>query len=87
MLEGTTIRQVWTRTRQLNARAGWRLVGVLTVLTVAGMMVLEVGLSKADQWAEVLGSGLTNLLCMVGVTGGVLGGAAEGGEDQGGGCA
>jgi hypothetical protein len=32
------------------------------------MMVLGVGLSRAGRWAEVLGSGLTNLLCVVGVT-------------------
>lgn len=51
-----------TRTRQLTAGAGWRLVGALVVLTVAGIMILEVGLSKAGRWAEVLGSGLTNLL-------------------------
>ena len=69
VLEGTTLRQAWTCARQLNAGTGWRLVGVLSILTVAGMMVLEVGLSRAGQWAEVLGSGLTNLVCMLGATG------------------
>lgn len=69
VLEGLSLRQAWTRSRQLSTGAGWRLVGILIVLTVAGMLVLEVGLAKAGQWAEVLGSELTNLLCMVGVTG------------------
>jgi hypothetical protein len=69
VLEGTSLRQTWTRIRQLNAGAGWRLVGLLIVVTVAGMPVLEVGVAKAGQRAEVLGSGLKNLLCVVGVTG------------------
>jgi hypothetical protein len=65
VLEGLSPRQAWTRTRQLIAGAGWRLVGVLIILTVAGMPVVEVRLSRAGQWAEVPASGLTNLLYVV----------------------
>ena len=67
VLEGLSPRRAWTRSRHLGT--GRCLVGILTVLTVVDVMVVEVGLSKAGRWAEVLGSGLTNLLCVVGVTG------------------
>ncbi|MBI2502734.1 MAG: hypothetical protein HYW07_05820, partial [Candidatus Latescibacteria bacterium] len=69
VLEGYSLRQAWTRCRQLPASAMGRLGWVLVVFMLLGVLVIEVWLSRVGRWAEVLGSGLTNLLCMVGVTG------------------
>ena len=69
VLEGGSLRNAWTRSRQLFGGVGWRLGGVLVPIVVLGMFGIEVLLSEAGRWAEVLGSGLTNLLCVVGVTG------------------
>ncbi|MBI4312438.1 MAG: hypothetical protein HY681_11745, partial [Chloroflexi bacterium] len=60
VLEGLSLRQAWTHSRQLPASAMGRLGWVLGI----GVLLMQAG-----HWAEVLGSGLTNLLCMVGVTG------------------
>ena len=66
VLEGSSLRQAWTRSRQLPAKAmGW-LGWVLVVFMLLGMLGIEVWLPRVGRWAEVLGSGLTNLLCMVG---------------------
>ncbi|MBI2505389.1 MAG: hypothetical protein HYW07_19425 [Candidatus Latescibacteria bacterium] len=69
VLEGYSLRQAWSRCRQLPADALGRLAGVLVLCVPLGVLGIEVLLPKADRWAEVLGSGLTNLLCMVGITG------------------
>ena len=68
VLEGSSLRQAWTRSRQFPASATGRLGWVLMVFFLLGFLGIEVLLPKVGQWAEVLGSGLTNLLCMVGVT-------------------
>ena len=69
VLEGYSLREAWSRCRQLPADAMGRLSWVLMIFFVLGMLVVEVLLLRAGRWVEVLGSGLTNLLCMVGVTG------------------
>lgn len=69
VLEDSSLRQTWTRSRQLPADAMGRLGWVLVVFMLLGVLVIEVLLPRVGQWAEVTGSGLTNLLCMVGVTG------------------
>jgi hypothetical protein len=69
VLEGCNLRQTWTRSRQLPARAMGRLGWVLVVFMLLGVLVIEVWLPRVGRWAEVLGCGLTNLLCVVGVTG------------------
>ncbi|MBI2502731.1 MAG: hypothetical protein HYW07_05805 [Candidatus Latescibacteria bacterium] len=69
VLEGYSLRQAWTRCRQLPADAMGRLGWVLVIFMLLGVLVIEVLLPRVGPWAEVLGSGLTNLLCMVGITG------------------
>ncbi|MCC7264231.1 MAG: hypothetical protein IT369_17105 [Candidatus Latescibacteria bacterium] len=69
VLEGASLRQAWTRSRQFAAKAMGRLGWVLVIFMLLGMLGIEVLLPKVGQWAAVLGSGLTNLLCLVGVTG------------------
>ena len=69
VLEGRGLRQAWSRCRQIPADAMGRLGWVLVIFMLLGVLVIEVLLPRAGRWAEVLGSGLTDLLCVVGITG------------------
>ena len=69
VLEGGSLRAAWARNRQGFGSAGKQLVGVLLPFTILGVLLRLMWLPGIGRWAEVLGSGLTNLLCMVGVTG------------------
>jgi hypothetical protein len=68
VLEGESLLPAWTRNRQVLGRAGKPLVGVLLPLLLLGAVLRLMWLPEVGRWAEVLGAGLTNLLCLVGVT-------------------
>jgi len=67
VLEGGSLRAIYTRSSRLFIRAGWQwaglIVGLMTLGALLGWPLVHLG-----RWAEVLGAGLTNLLCVVGLT-------------------